>query len=148
MIDIHDKRGISNPKLEHIFLGTVKKGKVSGYHCDKSFGDEYLYAEARLYPKSKRVITVNRQQRLFEAVVREKTTHTVKEDNKGKSSFFNKDWSRQEVVDCIDRLSSSGRVLKQYSGIKGINSKNVCYDYKTGIIVIDCKASTFPLLKY
>ena len=73
----------------------------------------------------------------------------MKEKNKGKSSFFNKDWSRQEVVDCIDRLATSSRLIKQYATTLGKKeSKKVRYDYATGIIVVDCEASTYPLLKY
>lgn len=148
MIDISDKRSISDPKLEHIFLGTVKAGKVSGYHCDKKFGDEKVYAEKRLYPKSKRIIIANKQQSLFEAVVREKGTSRLKNDNGGKSSFFNKDWSRQEVVDCIARLKTSGKLIKEYRMIKKINCQQVYVDRTTGIIVVNNKATTFPLLKY
>jgi hypothetical protein len=146
--DIRDKKGVSDPKLEHIFLGTVKKTKISGYHCDKNFGDEKVYAETRLYPKSRRTITVNRQRKLFEAVVREKETHRLKHDNGGKSTFFNKDWSRQDVVDCIDRLKSSGKIIKKYTMTKGLNCQQVCIDKKTGIVVVNNNASTFPLLKY
>ena len=112
MIDISNKRGISVPKLEHIFWGTVKSGKVSSYHCDKSFGDEKVYAETKLYPKSNRTITVNKRQKVFEAVVREKENQGLKNDNGGKSTFFNKDWSRQKVVDCIARLKTSGKLIK------------------------------------
>jgi len=113
-----------------------------------SFGDEKVYAEVRLYPKSTRRITVNKEQRLFEAVVKEKGTGKTKASNNGKSSFFNNDWSRQEVVDCIDRLKKSSKLIKAYSSKKKKERKNVCYDQKTGIVAVDCKASTFPLLKY
>ena len=71
MKGIEDKKGIPEPKLEHIFIGTVKTNTVSGYHCDAKLGDEKVFAEARLYSRSKRLVTVNKHQRLFEAVVRE-----------------------------------------------------------------------------
>ena len=148
MKDVTDKKGISDAKLEHIFLGTVKKNKVSGYHCDKNFGDEKLYAETRLYPKSKRIITANKHQKLFEAIVREKTSGTIKKENGGKSTFFNNSWSRQEVVDCIARLKTSGKLIKEYRMIKKINSCSVYKDSKTGIIVVNNVATTYPLLKY
>lgn len=148
MKDIINKRGISDPKLEHIFLGTVKSGKVSGYHCDKNFGDEKVYAETKLYPKSNRTITANRWQKVFEAIVREKRTHGLKGDNGGKSTFFNKDWSRQEVVDCIARLKTSGKLIKEYRMTKSINCQQVYVDRTTGVVVINNKATTYPLLKY
>lgn len=148
MNDISDKKGISDPKLEHIFLGTVKNEKVSGYHCDKSFGDEIVYAETRFYPKSRRTVTVNRQQKLFEAIVRKKGNHRLKDGNGGKSTFFNKDWSRQDVVDCIDRLKTSAKIIKKYTMTRGINCQQVCIDKKTGIVVVNNNASAFPLLKY
>lgn len=71
MHGIKDDRGIKQGKLEHIFIGTVKSnGEVSGYHCDKKYGDERVYAEVHLYPKSRRIITYNRDQGIFEAYVR------------------------------------------------------------------------------
>jgi len=46
MNGINNDRGIKQGKLEHIFIGTVKSnGEVSGYHCDKKYGDEKVYAE-------------------------------------------------------------------------------------------------------
>lgn len=148
MIGIINKRGISDAKLEHIFLGTVNSGKVSGYHCDKSFGDEKVYAETKLYPKSSRTITANKQQKVFEAVVREKGTHRLKNSNGGKSTFFNKDWSRQEVVDCIARLKTSGSLIKKYRMTKSVNCNQVYVDRATGVVVVSNKATTYPLLKY
>jgi len=148
MIDIIDAKSIPTPKLEHIFLGTVKRGKVSGYHCDKNFGDERVYAEKRLYPKSKRVITVNAGQKLFEAVVRDKASGGIKKENHGKSSFFPEGWTRQDVVDCIDRLKVSGSVIKKYGAINGINMHDVCLDKKTGLVIVNNRAGAFPLLKY
>ncbi len=148
MIDIIDKKGIADGKLEHIFLGTIKSNKTSGFHCDKNFGDEKVYAEAHLYSQSKRVIIANRDQKIFEADVREKRTFRLKDENGGRSTFFNADWSRQDVVDCIARLKTSGKTLKEYSGIKGINHHKVCIDKLTGVVVVDNQASTYPLLKY
>ncbi|GAB6107762.1 EndoU domain-containing protein [Fusibacter bizertensis] len=148
MKGITDKKGIPDPKLEHIFIGTVKNGKVSGYHCDVKLGDEKLYAEARLYSRSKRLVTANKNQKLFEAVVKEKGTKIQKEANGGKSTFFNGSWSRQEIVDCIDRLKKPGYILKEFRMTKGINYRQVCIDKETGLVVVNINASTFPLIKY
>ena len=148
MKDIVNKKGLSEPKLEHIFLGTVKTGTISGYHCDKNFGDEKVYAESRVYSKSKRLITNNRQQKLFEAVVRNRITHGFKSSNDGKSTFFNINWSRQDVVDCIARLKTSGKLIKEYRMTKKVDPKQVHVDAITGIIVVNNNATTFPLLKY
>lgn len=76
---IEDKRGISEGKLKHIMLGTVKNlgqesEKVSGYHCYKECDKTEVIAEVEFYPKSKRIITENKNQRIFEAVVRGKET--------------------------------------------------------------------------
>ncbi len=148
MKGIEDKKGIPEPKLEHIFIGTVKTNTVSGYHCDAKLGDEKVFAEARLYSRSKRLVTVNKHQRLFEAVVREKENSTIKKDNCGKSTFFNASWSRQDIVDCIDRLQTKGKIIKEFKLSKGIDPRQVCIDKKTGIIVVNNRASTYPLIKY
>jgi hypothetical protein len=149
MIDITDTKGIPNGKLEHIFLGTVNKSNIpSGFHCDKTFGDERVYAEAHLYPRSNRIVTANRNQKLFEAYVRDKSTYAMKVGNNGKSTFFNQNWSRQDVVDCIARLKPNGRVLKEFASLKSGDRITVCVDRQTGMILVDNAASTYPLLKY
>ena len=154
---IKDTKGIPGGKLEHIFLGTVKGERISGYHCDEKMGDERVYAEARLYPKSKRIITYNRGQKLFEAYVRDKKSKTLKTDNAGKSTFFNAEWTRQDIVNCIDRIGKSGKILKAYDKLKitsktgkskNINQKYVYYDSETGMYFVNCPATAYPLLKY
>lgn len=148
MKDIIDKKEIPDPKLEHIFLGTVKGSKVNGYHCDKNFGDEKVYAEARLYTKSGRIITANKQQKLFEAIVKEKGTGIQKNENSGKSTFYNIAWSRQDVVNCISRLKTSGKLIKEYKMKRIHNYKQVYIDKKTGLVVVNNNATTYPILKY
>lgn len=149
MKGIIDKKGISQGKLEHIFLGTIKYNITSGFHCDKDFGDENVYAEAHSYSKSKRIITANKNQKIFEAYVRNKFNKKLKTENFGKSTFFNKDWSRQDVVDCIDRIHQPcSKLLKEYNNISKNKRKRIYIDTKTGMVLVDNQATTFPLLKY
>lgn len=147
MNGIINEKGISQGKLEHIFWGTIKKDIISGYHCDKNFGDEKVYAEVHSYSKSKRIITANKDQRIFQAYVRSKATGKLKTENCGKSTFFNLNWSRQDVVDCIDRLHSSHcRMLKEYN--KASKRIEIYLDKKTGLVLVNNRATSFPLLKY
>lgn len=148
MIGIVNDKGIPRPKLEHIFWGTVKGSNVSGYHCDKKHGDERVYAEVHLYPKTKRKLTVNGKLRVFEAVVREKNSGLLKNTNGGKSSFFAEEWSRQDVVDCIDRLKRAGKIIKKYNLGRIVDEQSVYFDSQTGIVVVDNKAGAYPLLRY
>lgn len=145
MQGINDSKNINNGKLEHIFLGTVKNNKVSGYHCDKNFGDERVYAEKHLYPNSKHIITYNRWHKIFVAYVRDKKSNRLKDENGGKSTFFSPKWSRQEVVDCIDRIENKGKLLKKY---KGKCRNDVYLDKATGMCFVNNSATTYPLLKY
>ncbi len=148
ILGITDEKGIAYPKLEHTFLGTVKNNRVSGYHCDKSMGDEKVYAEVHFYPKSKRIVTVNKEQKVFEAYVKDKSTGKMKEENGGKSSFFPYDWSRQDVVDCASRIKKSNRVIKQYRGARFVDEQRIMVDTKTNLVVVDNRAGFFPLLRY
>ena len=147
MRGINNDRGIKQGKLEHIFIGTVKNnGEVSGYHCDKKYGDERVYAEVHLYPKSRRIITYNRDQGIFEAYVRS-LNGKLKCEGGGKSTFFNQKWSRQYVVDFIASIDhgKDGKVLKRYKG-KG---KAGVYIHKIEkLCVVNNVATTYPLLKY
>lgn len=145
---INNTKGISNGKLEHIFLGTVKGNTISGYHCDEKMGDEKVYAEARLYSKSKRIITYNREQRLFEAYVRDIKSKKLKTENAGKSTFFNAKWTRQDIVDCIERIEKNGKLLKKYDKLTSSLNKNIYFEKKSGVYFVNCAATTFPLLKY
>ena len=145
---INDEKGISKGKLEHIMLGTDKNKTISGYHCQKeNYGDTRLFAEVKLYSGSFRIISENREQCIFEAVVRSKRTGKLKTDNNGKSTFFNKKWSRQDVVDCIYRARTNKKIIKKYQSTVS-NVKQVCLDEKTGLVLIDCNATAYPLLKY
>jgi len=148
MNGVSDAKGIPGPKLEHIFLGTVKGNRVSGYHCDSKIGDEKVYAEIHAYPKSKRTITVNGNLKLFEAVVKEKVNGRVKTDNGGKSSFFAEEWPRQKVVDCIARLKSAGKLIKKYNLTKKHKEQCVFVDPRTGMVVVDNDAGSYPVLRY
>lgn len=147
IIGINDYKGISSGKLEHIMLGTVSKGRISGYHCDKDYIDTNAVVEGRHYPKTKRIVTCNRYHKVFEGIVKIKTSTTriIKAGNNGKSSFFSYEWSRQDVVDCISRIQSNGKTIKQYKKITGNN--NICMDPKTGLIIVDNSASSYPLIR-
>lgn len=145
---ISDTKRIPYGKLEHIFLGTVKGEKVSGFHCDKKMGDERVYAEARLYSKSGSVITYNRGQKIFEAYVRDKKSKKLKAENSGKSTFFNAEWTRQDIVDCIDRIQNDRKLLKKYDKLKKGLKKEIYFDKASGMCFVNCAATTYPLLKY
>lgn len=163
ILGINDEKGIPKPKLEHIFLGTVKtinrgidiETKTSGYHCDKSLGDEKVYAEVHMYSKSRRKITVNGRQKIFEAIVRAKGTKTLKNENGGKSTFYNEKWSRQDVVCCISRIKTSAKIVKEYGLLSDRKKddpdrrrlKQVCIDRKTGLVVVNASATTYPLIR-
>ncbi len=152
--EVTDEKGISKKKLEHIFWGEVTisgaNRKVKGYHCYcEKYKDTILYADTKLICKSnKRIITENKEQELFEAVVRERVSGTFKQANSGKSTFFNPKWTRQDIVDCIDRLHKNKKIIRKYSCKTKKNVKNLHMDPKTGLVVVDCEATAFPILKY
>lgn len=148
MFGITDEKGISLGKLKHVFLGTVHGQNVSGYHCDQKYGDEAVFALTHYYPNSNKVITANRKQKIYEAVVIDKQNHITKACNHGKSTFFREDWCRQDVVDCIDRLSNSGHLIKQYKALNTVHSHQIYVDKQTGLVVVNNAASTYPLLRY
>lgn len=148
LAEIYDEKGISKGKLEHIMLGTDKAGNISGYHCQREcYGDTRAVAEVKLYSGSKRIISENKEQRIFEAIVRNKNTGKLKSANGGKSTFFNAKWTRQDVVDCIDRACSDKTIIKKYQNTI-YNAKKICVDRKTGLVIIDTNATAYPLLKY
>lgn len=150
MLGISNTKNISNGKLEHIFLGTVNAKKVSGYHCYTSYGDEKLYAEARCYPKSKRIIAGNRNKKIAEAYVRDKVDKILKTENLGKSTLFCSDWSRQDVIDCIDRLNNNGRKVIMYKSKEKDKKKRrveVIVDPSTNMIFVNNSATAYPILR-
>ena len=145
MKGISNTRGISNGKLEHIFWGTVNGEKINGLHCYTTYRDERLYAEVRSYPNSRRIITANRGKKIAEAYVRDKTTGRLKTENFGKSTLFCSNWSRQEVVNCIDRLNNNGQCLIKYKS-KVINKK-VVVDPDTGMVFLNAPGTAYPILR-
>ena len=143
--------------LEHIFLGEITKSKneVQGYHHeDISYNDAKLKVYAQLYCTSKkRLITENKNKHVYEAIVVSKSTGVVKPSNGGISTFYPREWSRQRVVDCIDRAQKCDKLIKIYnirSGKKKENRKNISlyYDVKEGLVISKCNASAFPVLKF
>lgn len=139
MLGVSDKKGISDGKLEHIMWGTVKGTEVTGYHCDTSFSDRRAEVECKVYPKSHKVIKRNKELRVFEGMVREKGT-PIRNVKNVRSTFFCAAWNRQEVVDCIDRIKGKHKVYDY--------GKNSVYrDPKTGLILVDTPATSFPLLR-
>lgn len=148
MLGILNTKNISNAKLEHVFHGTVRGEKINGYHCYTSFGDEKVYAEARCYPKSRRIITGNRNKKIAEAYVRDKVKKRLKTENLGKSTLFCSDWSRQDVVDCIDRLNKKGRhVITYKQKYKTKKNISVVVDPSTGMVFVNSPATAYPILR-
>ena len=150
MLGISNTKNISNGKLEHVFYGTVRGDKINGYHCYTSFGDENVYAEARCYPKSRRIITGNRNKKIAEAYVRDKDKKRLKTENLGKSTLFCSDWSRQDVVDCIDRLNCKGHHVvmhKQKEKDKTKKNIDVVVDPSTGMVFVNRPRTTYPILR-
>ena len=145
MEGISNTRGISNGKLEHIFWGTVNGEKINGLHCYTTYGDERLYIEVRSYPKSRRIITANRGKKIAEAYVRSKSTGRLKTENSGKSTLFCSNWSRQEVVNCIDRTNKKPRCLAEYKS-RGIK-KNVVVDPSSGVVFFNAPGTAYPILR-
>ncbi len=145
MEGITDAKGICECKLKHIFLGDTDGKKVSGYHCDKSLGDEKVFAIKKKYPSGE-IIIENRRNKIFVGLVYDKTTLVKKAAFKGKSTFFNADWSRQEVVDCIHRCQGDKNIVFTYKG-DIVKKKNVRRDPDSKLIVADVEKSTYPLLR-
>jgi hypothetical protein len=145
--EIDDNCGISSGKLEHIFLGTETHNSISGFHCIRDYNDTKAVAKTRLYSNSKRKITYNKKMKLFEAEVYSKKKKSIKKEKK--SSFFNENFERQEIVNLIARLKSSKHIVKEFSAKK---SKHIIAQIKldptTGLIVVDNRATTYPLIKY
>lgn len=150
MDEIYDAKGIRPEKLNHIFLGDVNRNRtpvyVSGYHCcDREHGDE----EVRITSVAlvgRNPITVNRDQRLFEAEVEDKTTGTPKS---GGSTFFNPAWSRQDVVDCISRVDTLTPREIECHNLTGHRKLPVLrIDRTTGLVVVDIvDKTTYPILR-
>lgn len=149
MLGISDTKNISNEKLEHVFLGTVrkeKKLKISGYHCyATAYGDEKVYAEARCYPNSNRIICCNRNKKIAEAYIRDKETKSLKTNNFGKSTLFCSDWSRQDVVDCIDRLNN--KKPKEIYSYKSKRNISVVVDPNTDMVLVNSDKTAYPILR-
>lgn len=141
-------------KLEHIFLGEISNGKIKGYHHDeRSYHDAKVCAKDKLYSKStRRLITENKDKHLYEAVVVQKGTGIIKQKNGGKSTFFNENWNRQDVVDCIERSQKCGSVIKKYGRMSGSKQKKkmktLYFDNKEGIVIVNCEETAYPILKY
>lgn len=147
MLEISNTKGIASGKLEHIMLGTVRGDRVSGYHCDKNLSDTKAEIEGRHYSRSKKLITCNKNQKVFEGLVKKKgsASRILKNENGGKSSFFNYEWSRQDVVDCISRIENHGTIVKRYKALSGTD--DIAIDNITGLIVVNNQASTYPLIR-
>lgn len=147
ILKINNNYGISSGKLEHIFLGTEKNNSISGFHCIRDYNDTKAVAKTRLYPNSKRKITYNKKMKLFEAEVYSKNNPSIRKEKK--SSFFNENFERQDIVDLIARLKSSKHIVKEFSAKRSKHTiAQIKLDPKTGLVVVDNKATTYPLIKY
>ena len=137
MLEITDSKGLSHEVLKHVFLGdVVRRGnniRVSGYHCNRKLNDELVYAVR----KSKKLVT--HPQGLFQAEVRDKTTHVKKSKD---STFYNECWNRQQVVDCIARAKSNpSNIVSTYG------TGNVYKDPVTQVLVVPIGKTAFPLMR-
>ena len=72
-----------------------------------------------------------------------------KKEKSKKSSFFNENFERQDIVDLIARLKSSKHIVKEFSAKRSKHTiAQIKLDPTTGLIVVDNKATTYPLIKY
>lgn len=94
MNEVANDYGLPSKALEHVFLGEIKGGYPTGYHCNRNLGDEY----AEVLPETKAVISGD----IFEYKVRSKGTHNLKQFNRGYSTFFPETWPRQQILDMIE----------------------------------------------
>ena len=142
MIPAHitNTRGITERILEHIFLGEVspdrrRRGrvKVKGFHCNLDYNDTVV----EIVPGTP-IVYVDNITGLFEASVRDKRTHTLKRHT---STFFNQNWSRQKVVDCIADATSNPQNIVRDS----INGNNAYLDRKTGVVVVPVGNTVYPI---
>lgn len=137
LAEITDPKGLSEPTINHVFLGYVENKSdgstyVSGYHCDKHYSD----TKCEIIPNTKMVI--DSRLGLYEAVVRDKITKTRKTHNGGKSSFFNEYWSRQNVVDCItNAINHPGRRTR--------NNRMAYTDPVSGVTVVKLGTTYYPI---
>ena len=93
MNEVTNDYGLPSRVLEHVFLGEIKSGYPTGFHCNRDLGDE----NAEVLPETKAVISGD----IFEYKVRSKSTYSLKRGNGGYSTFFPETWSRQDVLDAI-----------------------------------------------
>ena len=164
---ITDTHGIKIEKLKHIFLGCVdiKNKRILGYHCDN--------AEARDDPDV--LCRVEKKEILEPAAIRlkencnlgiEKGTVMAKQQGvliRGEkeitkfSTFFNHNWTRQQIVDGIEKLKKSAPEQKLTADYLEKNPQYAEPEKKTGIyvmdcadhnvIVVDCISSTYPIIR-
>lgn len=137
-------RGLSEKNLKHIFLGEIKNGDLQGYHHEgEDYGDTIAEVvnvdngEIFVHP-----ICENKGKGIYEARIRDKKTLRMKSAYGGKSTFFKKSWSRQKVVDCIDRADANQPLINQYP------KKNIAFDPQEGIVIVKVGQSAYPILKY
>ena len=143
---IADTHGISDPVLNHVFLGDVYRNcspvRVTGYHCCLDFDDTYVSkvdgTEVYLAGTSG----------IFNAKVEDKQTHTRKN---GISTFFREEWSRQEVVDCIYRATSDEnnlRCTKYKRRGRRISTLKYYEDPSLHIFVVKAGKTRYPATQY
>lgn len=142
MNGVFDTKGISEELLGHVFLGDIKRGKLQGYHHE---GEDYGDQVAEVVTVDNGQITVraieeNKGKGIYEATIRHRITHIKKSAYGGKSSFFNRNWSRQQVVDCIDRAVVNQKL--------DYPRKNIAFDSKEEIVIVKITQSAYPILKY
>lgn len=143
MQGITDAKGLSEKVLGHIFLGELKAGHLQGYHHEgEDYGDRIADVATVDYgPITVREVSENKGKGIYEATICDKATRRIRKGtNGGKSTFFNRNWSRQQVVDCIDRAIVEPRLNYQ--------KKNIVFDHQEGIVLVRVNKSAYPILRY
>lgn len=129
-------KGIDMCKLKHILLGEVNNGKVKGYHCEREeYNDTNVVIAGKRIYSSNGINRHNPGQRIFEAKVKSRYKNIYK---LGGSTFFNRSWERSDVVDLIHRIHTRNAVIS-------MQQNNVYTDTITGLVVVDCSKTTYPL---
>lgn len=124
MNEVTNDYGLPSKALEHVFLGEIKGGYPTGYHCNRNLGDEY----AEVLPETKAVISGD----IFEYKVRSKNAYNLKQGNRGYSTFFPETWSRQDVLDAIS--NNTIQLVDSTSSTYVFNNMLVKIIEKDGII--------------
>jgi hypothetical protein len=123
---VTNNRGVLRKAQKHIFYGESKNGSVTGYHHETDpRSDANVVGKVKNIIKTKHLTIKIRGNRfnVYEASVINRHTKRLKSSNYGKSTFFDKNLSRDKVLQLIYEASTnhlaSGlyRCSGKYSGL-------------------------------